>query len=570
MNEINELLDEFEDLKIKNLKVYEAPTSLFGKIKAGFNTVINKVKSSDFGRRCAALVLAGTMTFSLAGCAGKTQAEDANDNYAIVETQLSNFDNMLNKSQSEIQKATLGSVKDFLVYFNTTFSDDHIEPDKDIRAALSWDEVIALTTLYNDFSNQDIIQIYNGADLDSYQMLTDYKTGFLILMGAHVLENSSVPVKLDMLLQTQEAKDYYNKYHDLFLAAKESTGETQLNYVKNFFAQVRADFPISMESRRSNVGIAHADPRNGLKDYYYSILPMLSAAEIMFQNLDIDYTLNDEEIALINELGICNLAESRYNNVALLAATAGKKSEYADYEALKKELESVLTLNGTYVIDDAHRELTLLDEFFEKIKDGLKKSGGYWIISTSTYTVVTREEVESREEAIRRAGEEKVKDAEEAVDNAFKDENDKAKAEAEGKPFEEKRAAFCVRYGLDNVTKLVEKKKAKLVLIANDVDPLELVMWLPALCHKMGVAYAIVAGKAKLGALVHQKTATCVCLTGVNPQDEAALAACQDTCNTHSKIEKKWGGGIMGLKTQRKLEIRAAAVAAEKKKKESL
>ena len=132
MNEINELLDEFEDLKIKNLKVYEAPTSLFGKIKAGFNTVINKVKSSDFGRRCAALVLAGTMTFSLAGCAGKTQAEDANDNYAIVETQLSNFDNMLNKSQSEIQKDTLGSVKDFLVYFNTTFADDHIEPDKDI------------------------------------------------------------------------------------------------------------------------------------------------------------------------------------------------------------------------------------------------------------------------------------------------------------------------------------------------------------------------------------------------------------------------------------------------------
>ena len=147
---------------------------------------------------------------------------------------------------------------------------------------------------------------------------------------------------------------------------------------------------------------------------------------------------------------------------------------------------------------------------------------------------------------------------------------EKAKAEVEGKPVEDKRSPYYVHFGLDNVTKLVEKKKAKIVLIANDVDPLELVMWLPALCHKMGVAYAIVAGKAKLGALVHQKTATCVCLTGVNPQDEAALAGCQDTCNTHSKIEKKWGGGIMGLKTQRKLEIRAAAVAAEKRKKESL
>ena len=62
-----------------------------------------------------------------------------------------------------------------------------------------------------------------------------------------------------------------------------------------------------------------------------------------------------------------------------------------------------------------------------------------------------------------------------------------AKAKAEGKPVEEKRA-LVVKYGLDNVTKLVERKKAKLVLIANDVDPLELVMWLPALCHKMGVA----------------------------------------------------------------------------------
>ena len=137
----------------------------------------------------------------------------------------------------------------------------------------------------------------------------------------------------------------------------------------------------------------------------------------------------------------------------------------------------------------------------------------------------------------------------------------KAKAEAE-----EKRAPFVVKYGLDNVTKLVEKKKANLVLIADDVDPLELVMWLPALCHKMGVSYAIVKGKARLGALVHQKTATCVCLTGVNPEDEATLNSLQESFAIKYAESKKWGGGIMGLKTQRKLSIRAAAIAAEKRK----
>lgn len=147
---------------------------------------------------------------------------------------------------------------------------------------------------------------------------------------------------------------------------------------------------------------------------------------------------------------------------------------------------------------------------------------------------------------------------------------EKAKAEAEGKPVEEKRAPFVVKFGLDNVTKLVEKKQAKLVLIADDVDPLELVMWLPALCHKMEVSYAIVSGKARLGALVHQKTATCVCLTGVNPEDEAALASLKESFTVKYAENKKWGGHIMGLKTQRKMEIRAAAIAAEKAKKAAL
>ncbi|PCC98403.1 hypothetical protein CO192_15865, partial [Halopseudomonas pelagia] len=65
-----------------------------------------------------------------------------------------------------------------------------------------------------------------------------------------------------------------------------------------------------------------------------------------------------------------------------------------------------------------------------------------------------------------------------------------------------------VRAGTNTVTKLVEKKKAQLVVIAHDVDPIELVLFLPALCRKMGVPYCIVKGKSRLGALVHRKTCT--------------------------------------------------------------
>merc|ERR550534_2553445 len=80
-----------------------------------------------------------------------------------------------------------------------------------------------------------------------------------------------------------------------------------------------------------------------------------------------------------------------------------------------------------------------------------------------------------------------------------------------------------IKFGLNHVTNLVQRKKAQIVLIAHDVEPLELVVWLPTLCYKMGVPFIIVKGKAALGQLVNMKTATCVALTKVNKGDNADL-----------------------------------------------
>ena len=61
----------------------------------------------------------------------------------------------------------------------------------------------------------------------------------------------------------------------------------------------------------------------------------------------------------------------------------------------------------------------------------------------------------------------------------------------------EKKKPIVVKYGLNHVTSLVESKKAELVIIANDVHPIEMVVWLPALCKKMGVPYCIVKDKSR-------------------------------------------------------------------------
>jgi large subunit ribosomal protein L7Ae len=114
----------------------------------------------------------------------------------------------------------------------------------------------------------------------------------------------------------------------------------------------------------------------------------------------------------------------------------------------------------------------------------------------------------------------------------------RAQAENEGKTVESKKP-IVVKYGLNHVTYLIEQvwfqhfsvslllgivkvcntsvatsndidwmfefvqNKAQLVVIAHDVDPIELVVWLPALCRKMEVPYCIVKGKARLGSVCY-------------------------------------------------------------------
>ncbi|KAJ3322650.1 60S ribosomal protein L8B [Boothiomyces sp. JEL0866] len=145
-----------------------------------------------------------------------------------------------------------------------------------------------------------------------------------------------------------------------------------------------------------------------------------------------------------------------------------------------------------------------------------------------------------------------------------------AEAAAAGGKVDQGKKPVTIKYGINHITALVEAKKASLVVIADDVDPIELVVWLPALCRKMGVPYAIVKSKSRLGTLVHKKTATAVALTDVKPEDKQEFAALISAIkvNFNDKFEesrKHWGGGIMGFKSQKKTEKRAKAAAREVK-----
>ncbi|KXJ89803.1 60S ribosomal protein L8-B [Microdochium bolleyi] len=124
---------------------------------------------------------------------------------------------------------------------------------------------------------------------------------------------------------------------------------------------------------------------------------------------------------------------------------------------------------------------------------------------------------------------------------------------------------YTVKYGLNHVVGLIENKKASLVLIPNDVDPIELVIFLPALCRKMGVPYAVVKGKARLGTVVHKKTAAVLAITEVRSEDKSELSklvsAVKDGYLANSdNARKQWGGGIMGAKANHLIEKKRKAI----------
>lgn len=65
--------------------------------------------------------------------------------------------------------------------------------------------------------------------------------------------------------------------------------------------------------------------------------------------------------------------------------------------------------------------------------------------------------------------------------------------------FDVARSTGKIKKGTNEATKAIERGTAKLVIIAADVNPPEIVMHLPMLCEEKGIAYAFLKDKKSVG-----------------------------------------------------------------------
>ncbi len=108
------------------------------------------------------------------------------------------------------------------------------------------------------------------------------------------------------------------------------------------------------------------------------------------------------------------------------------------------------------------------------------------------------------------------------------------------------------KFGLKHLTSLIVQKKIKLLLIASDVNPINLVCWLPTLCVELGISYAIVKKQSTLGALARLKRVTAIGIEDVRPEDKAEFDKVIEICdgifkNQYEKHSTTFGGGKINL-----------------------
>lgn len=376
------------------------------------------------------------------------------------------FDELLTKLQAGPKKDAVSATQKALKNFNDNLSGSIMREGEDKRLAHSWDENIAAYLAFNQFTDEELFQIFDTYKIDGNELYDQLKLGNMkeMLYYARATQPSG---KAD-LIKSEEGKAFFNKYESLVLKFNTvESKEEKVTIAKQFYEMARADFPIKVEDKE---GFIHTE--KGYEDYSYAVTPMIAAMEVMTRNVGV--SLTNQEVQFFNELGMCNFADEKLTGYQS-QLEARQNIEIAK-EELRVEYETNTSSNGQVVVTETISYEQLKEAGIASIehydlsaeKNDVGTIPGYWEDATldtakkqqiqnsakngstttkkteSYHKTITEEELKTQPASVQQQAQKQK----EEIEKSFEEKNTAAKKESDKKK--------------EEVEKEIQKEKEKL------------------------------------------------------------------------------------------------------------
>jgi len=270
-----------------------------------------------------AILVAGVVAISGIVAAKKLKEKNKHEKTSSSYTQMDDSSNNTNKYNNDTNTNTntnnlsaasaLDNLKDKnslryeflkdntkdLNKYNSEIANQYYEASKGTRLAHSFDETISEYIVYNNLTEEELSVIFGNDKLDSKVLNRNFKNAIKEDGQLHNLQTHSVA--RNELFKTQEGRNFYKKYSDLFTSMnKASVNETKVEKLEKFYDMLRDDFDFSTIP-------------SGKDSYKLSVLEYISAAQNIDVNVNIENELNSSEKAYFDKLE--SFAETKINNI---------------------------------------------------------------------------------------------------------------------------------------------------------------------------------------------------------------------------------------------------------------
>lgn len=319
------------------------------------------MKNLVIKNRLKALLLAGIMLTGTGATLSACSKEEANSYSASID--YNSFEDLLKSLPEGIKKENLQTIYNVLYNLNGSVANSvKVSEDKDKLFQMNWDTIQALALASNDYTSQEMLEMFDNFGYDADYLYELYKnfSSIFIPFGERITTSTG----LANLIKDDEQRGDFLKYENILIdinVAREKDNQNELDALyKTAFAYIREDFLSNRGGSSFANGIEEDNKATG-----YNALKIAYVNTILELGRNSKHKLSDAEIKELNSNGICNTAlasiEDNLEGLYRKLDSLNEEIELAGtYEKARALAIETLGLEGLYFVDWEHSTLPIL------------------------------------------------------------------------------------------------------------------------------------------------------------------------------------------------------------------